>query len=71
LREETERMPGYHVDVIDIGLTVAKAIELGLEPEWANRKKALPKALELTDLEKEYFVGEKVGKKTGDTGASS
>jgi hypothetical protein len=62
-REETERMPGYHVDVIDIGLTLQDALDLELAVEWAKRKKALPKGLKLTPLEEEYFTGEQVSKK--------
>lgn len=59
LREETARMPGYSVEVIDIGLRLADALDMGLEVETFTRKKALPKELAplLTDLEQEYFVG--------------
>jgi hypothetical protein len=62
-REETRRMPGYNVEVIDLGLTVEDAIGWGLSPEWAVRRKALPSGLKLTKLEEEYFVGEQIGKK--------
>jgi hypothetical protein len=57
LREETVRMPGYSVEVIDIGLKLADALSLGLETETFTRKKALPQELELTDQEWEYFTG--------------
>jgi GNAT superfamily N-acetyltransferase len=39
MAEETRRMPGYSVDVIDIGLTVEDALEMGLESEPFYRKK--------------------------------
>jgi DNA topoisomerase VI subunit B len=57
LREETRRMPGYAVDVVDIGLRVADAVDLGLRPEEFSRKKALPEGLTLTALERAYFEG--------------
>jgi GNAT superfamily N-acetyltransferase len=39
MAEETRRMPGYSVDVIDIGLTVEDALEMRLESEPFYRKK--------------------------------
>ena len=39
MAEETRRMPGYSVDVIDIDLTVEYALEMGLESEPFYRKK--------------------------------
>jgi hypothetical protein len=57
LREETRRMPGYRVQVEDIGLTVEDAEDRGLLPETFTRKKALPSGLELTEREQECFVG--------------
>jgi GNAT superfamily N-acetyltransferase len=39
MAEETRRMPGYSVDVIDIGLTVEDALEMGLDSEPFYRKK--------------------------------
>ena len=39
MAEETRRMPGYSVDVIDIGLTIEDALEMGLESEPFYRKK--------------------------------
>jgi hypothetical protein len=52
-------MPGHHVDVIDLGLTVDAAIELGMEPEPYTREKALPARLipRLTDAGREWFTG--------------
>ena len=48
----------YDIEVIDAGLHLEEAIELGLETEFFSRKKALPSSLTLTDLEIEYFGGE-------------
>ena len=42
ISEETERMPDYGVDVIDVGLSVGDAIRLGLQTETFYRKAALP-----------------------------
>jgi hypothetical protein len=39
VREETARMPGYSVEVIDLGLTVQQAVARGVEPEEFTRKK--------------------------------
>jgi hypothetical protein len=64
LSEETRRMPGYQVDVVDLGLTLAEALELGLEMEEFTRKKGLPEGLELTDLERQHFEGRRVGRKS-------
>jgi len=58
LREETDRMPGYQVDVIDLGLYWAEAMALGLETETLARKVALPKGLVLTEDERRAFEGE-------------
>jgi hypothetical protein len=62
LREETARMPGYKVNVCDLGLKLQDALDLGLAPEEGTRKKAYPQGLELTALEREYFDGEEVRK---------
>src|SRR5215213_9700728 len=60
LREETERMPGYSVNVIDIGLKLEEALELGKRPETHTAKNRLDSKTEaqLSDVEREYFVGE-------------
>src|SRR5215212_1891256 len=39
VREETARMPGYRVEVIDLGLTVQQAVDRGMVPEDFTRKK--------------------------------
>lgn len=64
LREETSRMPGYSVNVVDLGLWLGDALERGLETETFTRQKALPKALELTEAEREYFEGRHVGRRS-------
>jgi hypothetical protein len=60
LREETDRMPGYSVDVIDLGLSLGEALDMGKRPETFTRKNSLDEKTEaaLTDLEREHFVGE-------------
>jgi len=61
LQEETERMPGYSVDVIDLGLTVQDAVDMDdVEPEDYVRKSALSEALlpRLNNIELEHFSGE-------------
>jgi 5S rRNA maturation endonuclease (ribonuclease M5) len=46
VREETARMPGYSVEVIDLGLTVQQAVGRGVEPEEFTRKKKEEKLFE-------------------------
>jgi DNA topoisomerase VI subunit B len=60
LREETRRMPGYNVDVVDIGLFLQDALDLGKRPETHTVKSRLDSKTEamLSELEREYFVGE-------------
>jgi hypothetical protein len=57
MSEETRRMPGYSVDVIDIGLTVEDALEMGLDPEPFSRKKDISWELRmrLSNAAKEYL----------------
>jgi len=50
----------YFVEVIDAGLHVQDALDMGLAVETFFRKKRLPRRLELTELEKEYFEGEQL-----------
>jgi hypothetical protein len=59
LGEATRRMPEHNVDVLDIGLKVADAFEMGLPPEPYFRKGGVPATLRwrLTPLEREYFSG--------------
>jgi hypothetical protein len=60
LREATQRMPDYHVDIIDLGLRFEEALTLGLDTEEFTRKKALPEGLGLTETERRYFGGREV-----------
>src|SRR5829696_9463697 len=57
MAEETRRMPGYFVDVVDIGLTVEDALEMGLASEPFHRKKDITWELRmrLSDTAKEYL----------------
>jgi hypothetical protein len=57
MREATRRMKHYDVDVVDIGLTVENALEMGLEPEPFSRKKDISVDLwwSLSDVAKEYL----------------
>ena len=42
LAEETQRMPGHRIDVIDLGLTFEDGLGLGITPETYTRDRALP-----------------------------
>jgi hypothetical protein len=57
LREETDRMPGYVVDVIDLGLRWEDAMALGLETEEFERRRALPEGLVLSPEAQRAFTG--------------
>src|SRR5262249_10320228 len=57
LREETKRMPGYHVDILDLGLICADAMDLGLDTEPFTRTNELPNPLVLTEAERRAFEG--------------
>jgi Topoisomerase 6 subunit A/Spo11, Toprim domain len=59
LREETARMPGYAVDVIDLGLRWEDAMALGLDTEEFTRRRALPEGLVLTEDERRAFEGQR------------
>ena len=64
LREETRRMPGYAVEIIDLGLKLEEALDMDLgEEEW-TRRKALPQELVLTGTERAYFEGRRAGHKS-------
>jgi hypothetical protein len=62
LTKETRRMPGYSVEVVDLGLKLEEALAMGLSTEKFIRQKALPAELELTDIERKYFEGEYKGR---------
>ncbi|MDP9479690.1 MAG: hypothetical protein M3R38_29180 [Actinomycetota bacterium] len=57
MREATRRMPGYSVEVVDIGLTVEDALEMGLDPEPFSRKKDISWGLlrSLSETAREYL----------------
>ena len=57
MAEETRRMPGYSVDVVDIGLTVEDALEMGLLGEPFYRKKGVSWELliRLSDVARQYL----------------
>lgn len=66
VQKETWRMPGHSIQVIDLGLTIAEADEMSLPFEEYTRTKALPAGVEenLTERERECFVGEKINSKS-------
>jgi hypothetical protein len=57
LGEETRRMPYHNVNVVDIGLTVEDALEMGLPAERFNRKADMPWeiAMRLNETEEAHF----------------
>jgi 5S rRNA maturation endonuclease (ribonuclease M5) len=59
LGEETARMPGHHVDVADLGLTVDDAVSLNMESETYYRESALPTRLVplLSEAALDWFTG--------------
>jgi hypothetical protein len=57
LAEETARMPDYHVDIHDMGLSLSYAKSVGLLTETFDRKMALPTKIVLTDAERRLFTG--------------
>ena len=66
LAEETRKMPGYSVDVVDIGLKVEEALEMGLPAEPFTRIKGIPWRVKqrLTPTEREFFIGEKTSSRS-------
>ena len=58
LQEATEACPNHNIRVIDLGLGLQEALDLGLDTEPFIRKKALPTALEFNEIEEAYFTGE-------------
>jgi hypothetical protein len=63
MRNATRRMPDYNVDVIDIGLTVEDALDMGLDPEPFSRKKGISGSLRrsLSDTAREYLYNRGYG----------
>jgi hypothetical protein len=64
LGEATRRMPDHEIEVVDLGLSVADAIERGLAAETFTRRKALSWQLRsrLTATEREWFGGSPAGR---------
>jgi hypothetical protein len=65
LAAETRRMPGHHIDVIDLGLKFEEGLALGIVPETYTRTRALPTGLEpvLNGRERAAFRGRPVGQR--------
>lgn len=65
MAEATARMPGYSVNVIDLGLNVAEAVRRGLPTERYTRRAELPWWMpdRLDEIETEWFAGREVGHK--------
>ena len=55
---DATRRCDFGVDVIDIGLHLCEALDMGLQTEKFTRKNALPSGLNLNDTEREYFQGQ-------------
>jgi Topoisomerase 6 subunit A/Spo11, Toprim domain len=66
LGEATRRMPDHEIEVIDLGLTVADAIDQGLASETFTRRKGLSWQLRsrLTGVERQWFEGSPAGWKS-------
>ena len=63
LQAETARMPNHNITVIDLGLFVQDALDIGIEPETHDRKTKLTENLtNLNAIEREYFEGVPKGK---------
>lgn len=62
LRESTATFPGQ-IEIIDMGLRLGEALDMGLGTESFIREKALPSKLRLNDLERRYFQGERLSAK--------
>ena len=62
LGEETTRMPGHHVEMTDLGLTVDDATARGMEPEPYTRENALPAQLipHLPESALDWFTGTEI-----------
>lgn len=66
LAEETQRMPDHHIDIFDIGLTLADGEALGGDTEPFTREVELPQRIipHLTEQELRMFTGVRTGKKS-------
>jgi hypothetical protein len=61
MRAVAARMPGYHVDVIDLGLFYEEAVAMGLQTETRTRTAELPAELECGPEARAAFTERKVG----------
>lgn len=57
LQEATRTMPNHNIIVIDLGLFVQDALDIGIEPETFERTNKLSKELNLNAIERELFEG--------------
>lgn len=62
LAEETKRILGYPVKVIDLGFKLEEALDMGRLTETFTHKNALPSGLKLSAKEFAYFSGRPSGK---------
>ena len=60
LQEETARMPGHSIQVVDLGLTVEAADAMDLPSETFTRQKALPEGLLLSERTEAWFTGQPI-----------
>jgi hypothetical protein len=59
--KDATRIGAGMIQVIDIGLSLKDALDMGLPTEEFTRDRALPRELELGELEREYFEGTPCG----------
>ena len=57
LQEATRTMPNHNITVIDLGLFVQDALDIGIEPETFERGNKLSQKLNLNAIERELFEG--------------
>jgi len=57
IQDKTKRMPDHNIEVIDLGLNIQDAVDMGLQSETFTRKKELAQDLDLKNIESQYFGG--------------
>ena len=57
IQDKTKRMPDHNIEVIDLGLNIQDAVDMGLQSETFTRKKELAQDLYLNKIESQYFGG--------------
>lgn len=60
LRESTKKMPDHKLEIIDLGLFLEEALNMGLLTEKFIANKKFSKKLKLSDTERKYFEGQSV-----------